>query len=285
MFPLRDNIAHRRFPIVTLGLILANLAVFVFQMALELSQRPWRGEILVHVGGILPGAVFDAHARDTALLELYDRARDEVNDRYAHRFLPFLTVDSAGRRAEIRELNHDFDWARTQLPFLGVLTLLTSLFLHGGIAHLLGNMWFLWIFGNNIEDRLGRFRFLLFYLLCGAAAGAVHVASGPQSLIPTIGASGAIGGVLGAYVLLYPWARILTLVLIFFIEVPAWIFLGVWLLLQWLGAQEQMFFSQDRTMGGVAYWAHIGGFLAGFLFVRLFQPRRGYEGPLRVKIR
>lgn len=285
MFPLRDNIPHYRFPLVTLTLILANLAVFAVQMMLEVSERPWRGEILVHVGGMIPGAVLDSRERDTALLDLYDRARDEVNDRYRHRYVPFLSTDGKQRRAALRDLDADFELASRSAPFLSILTLITSLFLHGGLAHLLGNMWFLWIFGNNVEDRLGRMRFLFFYLLCGIGAGAAHIASDPESLIPTIGASGAIGGVLGAYVMLYPWARILTFVFIFFIQVPAWIFLGVWFLLQWIAVQQQVFFAQDRTMGGVAYWAHIGGFLAGFLLVRLFLLGRGNRsGPVTVQI-
>jgi len=265
---------------VTASLILLNVSVFLIQVYLEISPAPWRGEILVHVAGLVPGGAWERAGRDTAMIELYDRARDQVNDRYAHSF--FLTRSQArNRNAELRQIEKDFEWAVRFAPYLGFLTLVASLFLHGGLAHLLGNMWFLWIFGDNIEDRLGRGRFLLFYLFCGIAAGVTHVASDSASLIPTIGASGAIGGILGAYVVLFPHARVLSLFFIFFVELPAWVFLGIWFFLQWIGAREALFFQEDRTMGGVAYWAHIGGFLAGFLLIRLFlrDARRANADP------
>ena len=147
------------------------------------------------------------------------------------------------------------------------LTLVTSLFLHGGWLHLGGNMLYLWIFGNNIEDALGHFRFVVFYLFCGVAATLAHVAMGPDSLVPLVGASGAIAGVLGAYVAAYPGARIHTLVfLLFFVQViriPAVIVLGVWFIGQLLSAS-----MGDGTGGGVAWYAHIGGFLVGLLLMR-----------------
>ncbi len=157
---------------------------------------------------------------------------------------------------------------RWLLPFL------TCLFLHGGWLHLIGNMWFLWVFGDNVEDRLGRVRFLLFYLACGVAASALHVFFNLDSNIPTIGASGAIAGVLGAYVLLYPRAKVLTLIPIFILIttawIPAYVFLGLWFLFQWWGAQSSLF----GGAGGVAYWAHVGGFLAGMALLLVFAPRR-----------
>jgi rhomboid family protein len=157
-----------------------------------------------------------------------------------------------------------------------VLPYFTALFLHGGWLHLIGNMWFLWVFGDNVEDRLGRVRFLLFYLACGVAASALHVAFNLDSAVPTIGASGAIAGVLGAYVLLYPRARVLTLIPIFILIttawIPAYVFLGIWFLFQWWGAQRSLFLFGEA--GGVAYWAHIGGFLAGMALLLLFAPRR-----------
>jgi len=152
------------------------------------------------------------------------------------------------------------------------LSLLTSMFLHGGLMHLLGNMLYLWIFGNNIEDAMGHLRFLIFYLATGVLAALMHGLTDPGSAIPTIGASGAISGVLGAYLLLYPRAQVMMLVFLgFFIRVlyvPAGWVLGLWFLMQLLSGG----FSSGQG-GGVAWWAHIGGFLAGMLLVGLFKRR------------
>ena len=162
------------------------------------------------------------------------------------------------------------------LPFL------TSMFLHGGFLHIIMNMWFLYIFGDNIEDRLGHIRYLIFYLFCGVAAGLVHLYTNWNSNVPTIGASGAISGVMGAYLLLYPRSKILTLVFIFFfiqfIEIPAFIFLGIWFVLQLLSAGVS-----PGNVGGVAFWAHIGGFVAGLVFIKLFDwiPRTGLNRGLQ----
>ena len=147
---------------------------------------------------------------------------------------------------------------------------LYSIFLHGSWMHILGNMWFLWIFGNNVEDSMGRVRFVAFYLLCGIAAAAAQVLSDPSSMLPMVGASGAIGGVMGAYVVLYPRVRVYNAVFIGFflttIALPAWAMLGYWMLLQLLGGVA----SLARSGGGVAFWAHIGGFAAGALLIKLF---------------
>jgi membrane associated rhomboid family serine protease len=153
-------------------------------------------------------------------------------------------------------------------------TLVSCMFLHGGWMHLIGNMWALFLFGDNVEDRMGSARFLVFYLLCGIIAGLTHYLINPASPIPTIGASGALAGVLGAYFLLFPTARVITLVpiLIFpiLIEIPAVVFLGVWFFSQLaygtlsLGAEEVV---------GIAWWAHIGGFVAGMLLMPLFRQR------------
>ena len=173
------------------------------------------------------------------------------------------------------ELAAHFTGFGQYLPFL------TSMFLHGGFLHIIMNMWFLYIFGDNIEDRLGHIRYLIFYLFCGVAAGMIHLFTNWNSNVPTIGASGAISGVMGAYLLLYPRSKILTLIFIFFfiqfIEIPAFIFLGIWLLLQ--------LFSAGLTpshVGGVAFWAHIGGFVAGLIFIKIFDaiPRTGLSGIL-----
>jgi membrane associated rhomboid family serine protease len=145
------------------------------------------------------------------------------------------------------------------------------MFLHGGWFHLIGNMWFLWIFGNNVEDSMGHGRFVVFYLLCGLAASALQVLSKPDSAIPMVGASGAIGGVMGAYIVLYPRVRVhLLLVLGFYVTtvaVPAAFMLGYWLLLQILGGTA----SLGGEGGGVAFWAHVGGFVAGAILVFPFR--------------
>lgn len=160
----------------------------------------------------------------------------------------------------------------------------TSMFLHGGWMHVISNMWFLWIFGDNIEDRLGRARFLAFYILCGLAAGLAHAYLNSDSRIPTVGASGAIAGVMGGYIVLYPHSRVLTLVpILFFIqffEIPAVFFLGYWIVLQVFEGTASLMGPES---GGVAWWAHIGGFVIGALLVLLFKrPERSeYESFFR----
>jgi membrane associated rhomboid family serine protease len=159
------------------------------------------------------------------------------------------------------------------------LTIFTSMFMHGGWLHIIGNMWFLWIFGDNVEDAMGSFKFLIFYLLCGVAAAAAQIFSQPGSAIPMVGASGAIAGVLGAYLMLYPHARVrclLFLFIIFFtVYVPAWLVLGLWFVSQFL-----------MPGSGIAWMAHVGGFVVGFILVRLFvigqrpPPRRDQFPPL-----
>jgi membrane associated rhomboid family serine protease len=163
-----------------------------------------------------------------------------------------------------------------------VFALLSFMFIHGGFWHVLGNMWSLYIFGDNVEDRLGSIRYLIFYLLCGLASGLSHLFINWHSQIPTIGASGAIAGVMGAYLILYPRSRILTFIPIFFIpyfiEIPAFFFLGIWFLLQFLSAAG----TQGQT-SGIAWWAHIGGFVFGIIFLKLFLkvPELGVSKKLR----
>lgn len=159
-----------------------------------------------------------------------------------------------------------------------LVTLVTSLFLHGGIAHIAGNMLYLWVFGNNIEDRLGRLRFVFFYLFCGIAATFGHILSGPDSRLPVIGASGAISGVLGAYLLLYPRAKVLVLIPIFFFwriaKIPAFWFLIIWIALQSLWGAASFALTGQEAQGGVAWFAHIAGFFAGMVFLGIFLKRR-----------
>jgi membrane associated rhomboid family serine protease len=161
----------------------------------------------------------------------------------------------------------------TQSCVLGVeghwYTPLSSMFLHGGWFHLIGNMWFLWLFGNNVEDSMGRLRYLAFYLLCGLAAAAAQTLMSPSSVVPMVGASGAISGVMGAYVFLYPRVRVHMLVVLFVfitrIAVPAYLMIGYWFLLQLLGG------AAAQGEGGVAFWAHVGGFVAGLLLINAFK--------------
>jgi membrane associated rhomboid family serine protease len=160
-----------------------------------------------------------------------------------------------------------------QLGGLAWPTMITSMFLHGSWMHLIGNLWFLWIFGNNVEDSMGHGRFLVFYLLAGLVASGSHIASDPSSPIPMVGASGAISAIMGAYLVLYPKARVYTLfiivILIRVFPLPAWFFLLYWLSLQVAYSNLQL----SQAGGGVAFWAHIGGFVAGVTLVKLFQNR------------
>jgi membrane associated rhomboid family serine protease len=158
--------------------------------------------------------------------------------------------------------------------------IITSMFLHGGWMHVLGNMWFLWIFGDNIEDILGHGKYILFYLLCGVVAALAQVAVSPNSRIPTVGASGAIAGVMGAYMIKFPQSRILSLVtiVVFFttIEVPAWVMLIYWFVIQFFSGVGTLGVNQ-ASQGGVAFFAHIGGFIAGIVLISVMGPRQPYS--------
>lgn len=217
MIPIRDDQPTRTIPVVVIGLILANVLVFLHELRLP--------------GDASANAFFAAFALTPA-----DLAHPSSPQVYA--------------------------------------TVFTSMFLHGGWLHLIGNMWFLWVFGNNVEDSVGHVRFLFFYLLCGTAAAAAQVAVSPESTTPMIGASGAISGVLGAYLLLFPRARVLTLVPIWifleFIRVPAVLFLVFWFALQFLSGLATR--GADFN-GGVAFWAHVGGFVAGMALILPFKKR------------
>ena len=176
-------------------------------------------------------------------------------------------------------------WPESALPLSAVaLPFLTSMFLHGGWLHLIGNMWYLWIFGDNVEDRLGHLGYLVFYLFCGFGAGIVHTILNYDTVIPSIGASGAIAGVLGAYFLSYPRARVLTLLPIFIfvqiIEIPAVIVLGFWFIMQFFYGAAALAATTSNA-GGVAWWAHVGGFVIGMILIGLFprkdRPRYEYH--------
>ncbi len=175
------------------------------------------------------------------------------------------------------------DWAlqsgypHTYLPFV------TTMFLHGGWLHIIGNMWFLAIFGDNVEDRMGPLRFLFFYFVCGIAAGVTHVITNPDSTVPAVGASGAIAGVMAAYVALFPRARIVALFPIFFwpvfFQVPALLYIGLWFVMQFFSGVAAI--ASQQAVGGIAFWAHVGGFVTGLLTFWIFlRPRPA--GPVAV---
>ncbi|MGB0037088.1 MAG: rhomboid family intramembrane serine protease [Candidatus Acidiferrales bacterium] len=155
--------------------------------------------------------------------------------------------------------------------------LFTCMFLHGGFLHILGNMWFLWIFGGNVEDRLGPFGYLVFYLVCGIASGVAQVAFSWGSRVPSIGASGAISGVLGAYIIFFPASRILTLIPLFIIwftvRIPAIVFIGLWFVVQFLSGVESLGAARGVSMGAIAWWAHIGGFVTGLVLAGIVGRR------------
>ncbi|MCS7026242.1 MAG: rhomboid family intramembrane serine protease [Bryobacteraceae bacterium] len=214
MIPLRDTQPSYSTPIVTLGLIIVNVVIFLFEVMLDDFSR----NELFASWGIVP--------------------------------------------------------ARFQLE-----TLATSMFLHGGWMHLIGNMWFLWIYGDNVEDILGHGKYLAFYLACGVIAGLTHLYFNPGSRVPTIGASGAIAGVMGAYMAKFPHSRILTLVPVFIflttVEIPAVLILAYWFFIQIFSGFGEIGYS-SISRGGVAWWAHAGGFAAGYFLIRLVRTHKRY---------
>jgi membrane associated rhomboid family serine protease len=161
-----------------------------------------------------------------------------------------------------------YSFAAVVIPFF------TSLFLHGSWMHVIGNMWFLFIFGDNVEDYLGHFKYLIFYLLTGFIAMTTQVFVDLHATVPAVGASGAIAGVLGAYFVVYPRARVLTWFFVFVLWVPAWIILGYWFALNFLEGTATVFAVQEHNMGGIAFWAHVGGFVSGALLVKVFGERQ-----------
>ncbi len=162
----------------------------------------------------------------------------------------------------------------TFAPGAALVPILTSMFLHASWPHIIGNMWVLWIFGDNIEDYLGHFRYLLFYLLSGMAASFTHIILNANSHVPSVGASGAIAGVMGAYFVLYPRARVLVwFPPIFLFHIPAWLMLGYWFFSQFISGAATSIAETTQSSGGIAFWAHVGGFVAGILMIKLFPER------------
>ncbi len=241
MFPLKDTIPSSRKPIMTFSLITANIAVFIYQLILSRQA--------VVVGREMWNAM----------------------DVFVYQFamIPARFTDGEFSSSVIQTLG----WA----PF-PLLTVGTSVFMHGSWMHILSNMWALWIFGDNVEDEMGPWKFLIFYLLCGIAANIVQFASSPFSQIPVLGASGSIAGIMGAYMVLFPRSRIITLLILFifpyFLAIPAPLYLGFWFALQFLGGATTVL--ARGMQGGVAYWAHIGGFLFGLLSFQGFIRRIRY---------
>ena len=229
MFPIRDTIPSKNYPVVNNTIIGINVVLFLFEMFQGANL-----DRFVYIYGLVPA------------------------------------------RYSMPQIASYFTTGQQLLSWLSFM------FLHGGFWHLLGNMWSLYIFGDNVEDRLGPFRYLVFYLLCGITSGLSHLFFNLHSNMPTIGASGAIAGVMGAYLILYPHSKILTLIPIifipWFIEIPAFFFLGLWFFLQFLNAA-----GSHGNIGGIAWWAHIGGFVFGIVLLKIFLalPETGISDKLR----
>jgi len=276
MIPLRDSLPSRRFPVVTVALIAVNLLVFLYQGYLstqtEVIPSPEFDRLAWFEEGLVPPPLLrgERSMPDLEILLSENRSRGayvvQADDVFVTQYALI-----AGELLSGKDLP-----PTSRLPIWAMI--LTSMFLHGSIMHLVGNMLYLWIFGDNVEEAMGRVRFLIFYLLCGAAAAVTQIAVDPSSTVPMLGASGAIAGVLAAYFVLFPQSRVLTLVPIFFfirlISVPAVFFLGFWFALQLISGAGAI-----GDTGGVAWWAHIGGFMAGALLVVLFRRR---HVPLRL---
>jgi membrane associated rhomboid family serine protease len=265
VLPLKDNNPTSRFPVVTVALIVINLAVFFWQLNFPTNERlDSFGFSAIDQSsleyGAIPYRVTHPSTGDCSI-----GAVDTTTAPTAGVVCPGTT---AFREAVTFSRDNPQEDAGPfpidQKPWW--VTLFTSMFMHGGILHIAGNMLFLWVFGNNIEDRLGRLKFALFYVLAGLAAVYTQSLIDTASTAPTIGASGAIAGVLGAYALLYPHARVLTLIFIIFfvtlVEIPALILLALWFILQFLPALGQVAVESGGDQG-VAYFAHVGGFLFG----------------------
>jgi membrane associated rhomboid family serine protease len=234
VFPYHDENVTQRTPVVTMALIALNVAAFLGIQGAG-AEEPMAASVCNL--GLIPAELM-ASVPPGASFPITER---------------LVCVTDSGRQS---------------------LNLFTSMFMHGGWMHLLGNMWFLWLFGNNIEDSTTRPKFLAFYLLCGVAAALAQVMADPQSLVPMVGASGAISGVMGAYLVLFPRVRVFTIVPLGFfattVALPAWAMLIYWTVLQMVSQAASTLTEQS---GGVAYWAHLGGFAAGVVLIKLFERR------------
>lgn len=253
LFPIADENSDRRTtPVVNYILIAINILVFV------LLQGVGSNDKFTYAFSTVPAEIVTG--------------KDIVTR-------PIAIDDVTGQTLEVPGLQP------TPIPVY--LTLITSMFMHGGIAHIFGNMLFLWIFGDNIEDRLGHFRYLIFYLVCGVLAGLAHVfstvafagANSESLLVPSLGASGAISGVLGGYLLLFPTRKVMVMISWFVTAVPAFIAIGLWFVFQLISGLGML--GSGSKAGGVAYAAHIGGFIAGLVLIKIFEIGRGNAGPMQ----
>jgi membrane associated rhomboid family serine protease len=231
VIPLRDDNPTLLTPVVTIAIIIANVLIWIYLQSGGMSEQVLASSVCQF--GTIPGEL-------TGRLGGYGGVQLGDNAPCVFGGLTWSTV-------------------------------ITSMFMHGSWLHLIGNMWFLWLFGNNVEDSMGHLRYLVFYLLCGVIAAGAHIYTNMDSMIPTVGASGAISAVMGAYLLLYPKARVHTLFILFIfikiIPIPAWFVLAQYFVVQMLST------SMEGAAGGVAVWAHIGGFVAGVVLVKLFENR------------
>jgi membrane associated rhomboid family serine protease len=271
VFPLKDNIPTDRLPMVTILLIAANVLVYFLLQGGGIAHGPRNAQVISY--GAIPYELTHPGRQCGTTATLTGGARLDTGG----------AVVCAGETVRLSDGS-----SATVVSTRGGggvsawLTLVTAMFLHGGILHLLGNMLFLWIFGTSVEDAMSRVRYVAFYLLGGLAAIGLQIAMSPSSTVPTIGASGAIAAVLGGYIVLYPRARIVTLVFVILlftlIELPAWVLIGIWFLEQAAFAATSVAHPAGGS-GGVAYFAHVGGFAFGLLAIRAFAQRRKRQPP------
>ncbi len=241
MIPLKDDAPRISTPFVNYALIAMNTIAFLMSLEWRMKLPEPRPEILFYFG-VIP-------ARLSVLL---------LN----HGYVPWDLISGLG--------------TRYVTAAAAIVPIFTSMFLHGGWLHLIFNMWALWIFGDNVEDYLGHWLYLVLYLVCGVAAALLHTVFNIGSTIPSVGASGAIAGVMGAFFVLYPRARVLTLVpffFVFFMWLPAWIVLGYWFIAQFLSGAATSIAANSGNSSGIAFWAHVGGFIAGVALIKLFPAR------------
>ena len=297
MIPLKDNIPTDRFPVVTVAFIAINVLVFIWQ--LTYSTDPQLGEPPYDLGsidqssleyGAIPYRITHPDEKaDCAIGPVETGGQIELGvvcpgtAEYDEAVL--ISTESVGPAAGIVPATDDPTGLELQplAQAAWFVTLFTSMFMHGGFLHIAGNMLFLWVFGNNIEDSMGRFKFAAFYLTAGLVAVYSQALLDVDSTVPTIGASGAVAGVLGAYALLHPAARVLTLIFIIFfvtlVEIPALILLGIWFVLQFVPALGQVATPEVGGGEGIAYFAHVGGFIFGLAVIKLLARRRPESQP------